>query len=486
MGNPMEAIRRQTIHESAREIPVLAEADVLVAGGGISGCAAALGAARAGARVILLERNGCLGGVATATLMANIGNHFLTWSGRQTLYGIAAEVVERLVAAGAASPRWRHPAVPGCTMDPERLKVILIEMLEAAGVTVLTHALAARPIMSGHRVCGCFLESKSGRQAVLATNTVDATGEIDLAYQAGADLVEHRGNCSLLFKVGGVDLDVFVAFLEQDPEGFPAGMDWVKDVQTFAANWRERGVFFFPHYGGKKWRFLRECIAQGEFTDCIPPAFNLDVLGMYSFRGRGTVVINSNYYIFEGLDVRVLSQYETHAQKMCYYVADFLKRKVPGFEKSYVEHIGVDLGLRGARYIRGRAYLREEQMMNLKAPVYFDDVIAVGVAQTTADGWPHFSDLTCDIPFGITVPQGVEHLLVGTGKAVSSDKEHKRIVRGMAYCMAIGQATGAAAALASRSGLSAGDVPIRDLQRELLRQGVWLGDRERLRQLGLA
>jgi len=372
-------------------------------------------------------------------------------------------------------------------MNSERLKVILIEMLEEAGVQVLTHALAARPIMEAGRVAGCYFESKSGRQAILAKNTVDATGDSDIAFQAGADMVTHLGNCSLLFKIAGVNLDEFVEFLKKDPEGFPSGMDWVKDVHTFAENWYERGILFFPHYGGKKWRFLRQAIEAGEFTDKISPAFNLDVLGMYGLAGRGTVVINSNYYIFQTVDIREFARYELHAQKMCYYVADFLKRKAPGFGGSRVEHIGVDLGVRGSRYLKGRTTLTEAQVSDPTGPVHSDDVIGT-MPMHAKEGDPQmfFKGYTFDVPFGITVPSGCTHLLVGSARAVSTEGGHKRLIRGMSGCFMVGQATGVAAALGAKSGISATDVPIRDTQRALAKQGVRLGTPERVKQLGLA
>jgi len=475
-----------TITEASRDISVLEEMDVLVAGGGVSGFAAAIAAARTGARTILLERNGCLGGVATATLMANIGNRFLTHSGEQIVQGIAAELIERLVAVGAASPHWKHRDVPGCVIDSERMKVVMIEMLEEAGVTILTHAFAARPILREGGVAGCFIESKSGRQAVLAKNTVDATGELDLMVQTDAHVVSHLGNCSLLFKISGVDLDAFVEWLRKDPEGFPDGRDWVRDVETLARNYYDRGIFFFPHYGGKDWAFMKEAVAKGEFKARIPPAFNLDVLGMYALRGRGTVVINSNYYIFDKrLDIRELSRYETHAQKMCYYVADFLKAKVPGFEESRVEHLGVDLGLRGARYVVGRAILREAHFYSEK-PVHFDDVVATGVAQRKPGDSAFFYDHTFDVPFGIMVPvTGPKNIIVGSAKSICTEGGHKRLIRGMSGCMMVGQAAGTAAAIGAASGIAAADVPIRDLQRRLLADGVRLGAEERLKELGL-
>ena len=111
----------KTVHEEARDIPVLDEVDVLVAGGGVAGCAAAVSAARAGARTVLLERNGCLGGVATATLMANIGNHYVNLTSEQVLRGFAAEVVERLVTVGGASPAASTVALARIACRPDLL-----------------------------------------------------------------------------------------------------------------------------------------------------------------------------------------------------------------------------------------------------------------------------------------------------------------------------------------------------------------------------
>jgi hypothetical protein len=206
---------------------------------------------------------------------------------------------------------------------------------------------------------------------------------------------------------------------------------------------------------------------------------------MYSTGRNGTVVVNSNYYIIESLDVRALSRFELHAQRMCYYVADFLKRHVPGFEESYVEHVGVDLGIRGARWIRGRSMLKVEHLHGPPGPVTFDDVIATTPAETKEAGKAGFLDYTTDLPFGAAVPVGCTHLLVGSAKSVCAEGGNKRIIRGMSGCMIYGQATGVAAALGAKTDAAGADVPIRSVQRELLRQGVRLGTQERLKELGL-
>ena len=222
-----------TIREREREIEVLDEVDVLVAGAGVAGCVAAVAAARAGARTMLVEENGVLGGVATAGLMANIGNLHMDRDGRTVVHGLSKEVVDRMVSRGAASEKWASREVPGVVIDSEQLKVLLIEMQQESGVRVLTHTLAVRPIIDGNSVKGVFIESKMGRQAVLAKIVVDATGEADMAYQAGCPMRWEEGSASLEFKMGRVNLDELYQHFKRNPETFPVGMDMVKGFSEF-------------------------------------------------------------------------------------------------------------------------------------------------------------------------------------------------------------------------------------------------------------
>ena len=471
----------KTVHEAARNIPVLAEADVLVAGAGVAGCAAAVSAARAGARTLVVERNGCLGGVATATYMGNIGNLMVTSKGTRVVRGFAADLIGRMVEQGGASPHWAHPDVPGCVIDCERMKLVLIQMLEQAGIETLTHAVAARPIVEDGAVRGVFIESKSGRQAILAKAVVDATGEADLAFRAGAETDWSDGTASTLFKIGNVDLDRFVDFAIQDPEGFPAPRDWLRDAETFAVNWRERGILFFPHGGAGQWRWFREL---GGLQEPIGPAYRINAFGLYAPAGTDTVVVNSNFYRIEDLDIRNLSRFELHSQQMCYHVGEYMIKHVPGFENGHIVSMGVDLGVRISRRIVGRATFTNEHLHRPEEFVHADDVIGCG--PTVKTEWSEGTirgKTTCDIPFGVTVPTGPANLLVASGKSVSSNPGG--VLRSMPDCMMCGQATGTASAIAVARGVASADVPIRELQAELVRQGVYLGDDARLKSLGL-
>jgi hypothetical protein len=289
----------------------------------------------------------------------------------------------------------------------------------------------------------------------------------------------------VIFRLANVDLDSLVEFLSKDPEGFPAGMDWVKDLDTFVKNWRERGVLFFPHGGGTRWRYFQEAIAKAGFEKNVDPAVGLDALGMYGYGKTGSVVINSNFYSIQDLDVRNLSAFELHAQKMCYRVGEFLKSQVPGFSDSYVAHVGVDLGIRTSRAILGRTTLKRESLVDPAEPFLPDDVIGVTSAvDTDRVSGEYFKDFTCDVPFGITVPRGISGVLVGSAKSV--DTQPRGLIRGMTGCMICGQATGVACALGVKDRVAPSDLAVDRIQRELLVQGAYLGPPERIRALGLA
>ncbi|MCD6520488.1 MAG: FAD-dependent oxidoreductase [Anaerolineae bacterium] len=472
-----------TVYEPGREIELLATIDVLVAGGGVSGCAAAVAAARAGAETVLVERNGVLGGVATAGLMANIGNLLLDRNGRLVIRGITKEVIDRLVVRGAASAQWASREVPGIVVDSEQLKLVLARMLREAGVRVLNYTWAARPIMEGSWVRGAFVETKEGRRAILASVVVDATGEADLAARAGCPMRWTSGTASLEFKMGRVHLEELYNHFKEHPETFPVGMDMVKGFAEFERNWLERGIFFFPHGGGTKWDIFQQAIADGVFIPRRGELWRLDAVGLYGLRWLDSVIVNSNFWRVETLAPERVSRVQMEAQEACYYVADFMKKHVPGFEDAYIVQMASDLGIRVTRGIEGEATLTGESARESQ-PVFFDDVIGCrpAVADYSRTGeflWGH----TFDIPYGVLLPREVEGLLVGSGKSVSCQPQE--LIRGMSTCMVLGQAAGVAAALAAKKGVPPRKLDVRSLQRTLLEQGAYLGDKERLRELGL-
>jgi len=470
MEREVETNAQRFVREQARDIEVLDDVDVLVAGAGVAGCAAAVAAARAGARTMLLERNGMLGGVATAGLMANIGNRYMDRDGRIVVHGIAKEVIDRMAARGGASEKWACREVPGVVIDSEQLRVLLIEMQQEAGVSVLTHTLAARPIMDGLAVAGAFIEHKMGRQAVLARAVVDCTGEADLAWQAGCPMRWSDGSASLEFKMARVDLEALYQHFKRQPHTFPVGQDMVKGFAEFERNWVERGIFFFPHGGSRSWDIWQKAVEAGEYKPERGVTWGLNAAGLYGLKTMDSVIVNSNFEHVRSLAARELSLSELEAQKVCYYVADFFKRRVPGFDRAYIVQMAADLGIRTSRGIEGEATLTGAATSSAQ-PVQFADAIGRQPSQASFKDTGHFYySHSFDIPYGVVVPKNVDGLLVGSGKSVSCQPQG--IIRGMSGCMIVGQAAGAAAALSAKQGTPPRALDVPALQRTLREQGV--------------
>lgn len=467
--------------EAAREVPIVASYDVIVAGGGVSGVSAALGAARAGARTLVVERSGCFGGVATAGLMASISNRYFTADGRQILGGPAVEIVERLVDMGGASEEWMTPELPGITLDPEMLKVVLIQVLREAGVDSLLLAQVSGVAMEGGLLTGLIVDSISGRQAIEASAVVDATEGAVVAHLAGVPTYSDSSTGSLLFRMAGVDVDRFVDYYAHHPDDYPSGRDRAIPTEWFVRNWRERGVLFFPHGGGKATELVQQHVRSGRYESAQGRAYDLDAFGMYACGRNGVVTINSNFFVTD-LDAWEASHRENEAREMAFYATDFLKRCIPGFENAVLVAMAEYVGVRASRWIDGAAIL---DVSDQTRPIRFDDVVGVTVCQgrvPNGGGMVLLSDWY-DIPYGCLLPRNVGGLIMGSGKTVST--RPRAAVRGMSRCMPVGHAAGVAGALAARHGISPHDVDVRQLQRVLVEQNAFLGDDARLRELGL-
>ena len=476
MGDP------RTISEPRRELPVLDEVDVLVAGAGTAGVAAAVAAARAGARTMLIERQGLLGGVAAVGLMTSATNFIFTGDGRQVVRGIVEEVLDQLASRQGTSPDWRTRALPQIPFDQEVFRVLLIEMVQEAGVETLVETWVTDVVRDGDTLQAVVIESKSGRQAILARTFVDTTGDADLPAFAGAPCRNTPPDSgSLLFQMRNMDLDRTVAYFERHPEEWQQYCDRVTPLEDFIANWRERGLFHLPHGGGRDMRLVKEAIERGEYEREAVFSKDLDVLGMFAYQGSQAVMINSCNFRIDHLDIRTHSQAELEARRMVPRIAAFLKACMPGFEKAIVSETAAAVGVRYTRWIDAGFDLKASHMAE-GAP--FDDVIGVQTAHTVHPQGgvihpPHLAEL----PFRIMLPQRVDNLIVASGKSVSTDP--RGLVRGQVSCYVLGQAGGVAAAVAAGRGTSAREVPIREVQRELLRQNVYLGSPTRLAELGL-
>lgn len=448
-----------------RIVPTLASTDVLVCGGGVAGFAAAVTAARMGARTLLVERDGYLGGALTASLMAQWG------AGSPNMSGLGAELRDRLVATGAA---FDGDIVP---IDPEAFKDVAFAMCEEAGVELLLFAEIADVIMDGKRVRGIIIQTKTGPRAITAEVVVDTTGDADIAYAAGAPYVKGRERdgrmrpITLLFRLGGVAIDRLVAYVRRHPHDFLVDPGrHVIDLDHKIL----RIVGFFS--------VVKDAQRRGELDkDCHYVRLE-DVLV-----DRGIVTVNTTrVYDVDGTDPRDLTRAMLEGRRQMHQLVAFLKRYVPGFEMAFVIDSAPRLGVRETRRILGEYVLTED---DIAKDARFDDAVARAYMRHTPGNDVHSPDagegaetdsvyrtdvmptIGFNMPYRILVPRGVTGLLVA-GRCMSVTQEADRWTRNQPPCILVGQAAGAAAALSVEGGCLPGELDVAALQTALDAQGV--------------
>lgn len=445
-----QASMRRTIREPARDTTVFTETDVVVVGGGPGGHTAAIAAARGGAKVVLLERYGHLGGMVTGGLVTLIP-HMSDGTSEQQIGGICQEWLDRLDAKGGAiHPRkeelgsadpaivqyWKNFHVMcvregrvrlSAETDPEILKCVLNDMVEEAGVKLLLHAWGTQAIVEKEQVQGVIFESKSGRQAVLAKIVIDGTGDGDLLPSAGADF-ETRINpklriakAALVFRFGNVDLRKVDEFRASQPQKYHEMMQELVRLNGF--------------------HFFQKTAPEGVvwFNMWLP---DLDIL-----------------------NIEDLTSVEISVRKRMMITYDFFKKFVPGFENCTIVATAPQVGTRGSRRLVGEYTITEEDM---KTGRVFEDTIAMcpDLNFNHSPEHPHVH-----IPYRAMVPRKVEGLLV-SGRIYSAEDIVQEDFNLIPHCIAIGQAVGTAAAMAVRQGISPRKVNYDDLRESLTRQGV--------------
>ena len=437
----------ETVPEPARDIPVYRRCDVLVVGGGPSGSAAAVAAARSGAEVILLERYNHLGGLATGGLVIWI-DRMTDWEGREVIRGFAHEVLERLpkdAVAGPAESEWgsrdpqraaywsqRTSAFHGVvtwspTVDPERLKLVLQELVLERGVRLVLHGWAALPLLDHGTVAGAIFESKAGRQAIRARVTVDATGDGDLFARAGAacetDIEEsdihHCMNTSWLF--GGVDMQRWLEFKAGRAEQFA----------QFMQLGRERLRLFDKPF--------------------------------VSWRGDIALFMGPRQAGYSALDPDDLTAVEVRSRRLMVQHLDFYRAHAPGFENAHLLCSAPQMGVRHSRRLVG-----VRKVVRSQWPSAFVQPDEIGISPALSPRFPNIS-----IPYGCLVPQQLEGL-VACGRHIACDANSHSFLREIPQCWVTGQAAGVAAALAADRGTPLRSVDTAELQRRLAGQGAVL------------
>jgi ribulose 1,5-bisphosphate synthetase/thiazole synthase len=414
------------IAEPARQTIISADVDVLVCGGGSAGVAAAVCAARTGASVLLLERYGYLGGLATGGLVITVP---------PLDNGVCAEIRTELVRADVyrvGEDLGDDPSVDGLiAVDPELLKQQFVKMLLEAGVQLLLHTYIVQAIADDGVVKGVIVENKAGRSAILAKVVVDVTGDGDVAASAGAAFVmeEQPLPITLMANLGGVDREKAIAQL---------------------GNW------------GNLRKLVEEAIASGDLD------FDLEVHSKYFAPGVFAADLchpgelnlwSGSMFGVNGLDPRQLTRAEIVTRDHALRLVSFLKRRLPGFEGSWLEYTANQIGVRETRRIVGGCSPTLREALDGRCL----DIVAKPYAKRKMS-----------VPYGSLVPQEIDGLLVA-GRCMSAQQDAMVQLRLIPVCFATGQAAGTAAALAVDEGVAPRALDVARLQRELIAQGVDLG-----------
>lgn len=431
------------IDEPAGKVPVVAESDLVVVGGGPAGIAAAVAGARNGLSVTLLERYAYLGGLASGGMVLVLDD--MCDGPEVTVRGLCSELIDRMTKMGlCVTPpesdwisdqrkfeqwaRWGvynfhshqkpQPVCYASAFDPDGFKRASNDMVAETGINLRMHSWFSRTIVEDGTVKGVVCESKSGRQAIMGKVVVDATGDLDVAASAGAAYSQGSFIVTTVFRLGGIDTEEAERFEYGEPEAFAVLDREAKRIM--GGSW-------------ERW-WLKTPLPGVVWCNC-PHMAGLD-----------------------GIKVEDLTRADFKGRERIAELVEFVRAKMPGFRNAFVVDVAPQVGVRQSRLLEGEYVLTKEDVSQRR---HFPDSVARG-----RDYY---------YPYRTLLPKGLSQILVA-GRHYSSTPAAQRISREIPPCMAMGEATGVAAALALQAGVTVDRVDVAKLQATLRAQGADPGD----------
>ena len=420
------------------KIPQIAEVDVLVCGAGPAGIGAAICAARQGVSVMVVEAQGCIGGIATAGMMSNWGGHSSSM--------ILGELYEKSEEKAREIGWTNDNQCKANTIYHDIQKIVLEEMFQKENIEVLYYTLVCKAVTENDTVTGVIVENKSGRGFIKAKRVIDSTGDGDVAASAGVPFFKGREEdgrmqpCTIMFNVGGVDFSRAV---------FPPSFE--TKVET------ERGEL------------------QALARELLP--FPAGHVLLYKQPMPGTVCCNmTNAIEIDGTDAKSITKGVFTCHSQIIPIVKFLREYVPGYENCWLMSTAPMIGIRETRHFEGVESISKDDILEAKfyenwvvKRAWFNfDVHNLTGASLDKTGVQHQFKQRNDytIPYGCLLPKKIEGILL-SGRNISGSHMAHSNFRIMSVCLAIGEAAGVAAALSVKQGVRLRDVDVKEIQNYL-------------------